>query len=249
MRRVLGLILTGLLCFIIWATIGSGVENLKIDLTVSKFVKSATLIEEKSTEKIKYYEVKSKFELEEPTTTVIGNREYPGYMGDIICAKTADINYPILYEGVTYYVGGHAALCGFPYESKDINFDLGDTFEITGFGSDITAKVEDSYDFLNGHYKEFMVYRVNTTLENRFKAFVNAMSYYGQSYNYFFIINKDSKKFCSDLVSRAYKEVGIDLDSDGVAPTILDIMSSPYVYLTYYSKLDRDGTRHIYKLV
>lgn len=249
MKKVIGLILTGLLCFIIWATIGAGVENIKIDATVADFVKNAVLNEEKSTNKIKYYEVKSDVPLDKPSTMTIGSREYPGYMGDIICAKTAAIEIPIIYEGITYYVGGHAALCGFPYEGNNVSFSKGDTYEITGFGSDITATTESAYSFLNGYYKEFMVYRVNTSFENRFKAFINGLKYYGQSYNYLFIINKHSKKYCSDLIKQAYDYVGIDLDPDGVATTVLDIMANPNVYLTYYSKLAADGTRYIYKLV
>lgn len=249
MKKIIGLILTGLLCFIIWATIGSGIENIKIDLEVANFIKSATLIPEKSTEKTKYYEVKADFVLDKPTTTQVGSKNYPGYMGDIICTREAAIDFPVIKQGIEYYVGGHAAFCAFPYQSNEVNFSAGDTYEITGFGNDITANVQSAYYFLNGGYKEFMVYRVKTSFTNRFRAFINGLNFYGQSYNYSFIANKSSKKYCSDLVSASYKYVGIDLDPDGVATTVTDLMANLQVFLTYYSNVDASGVRSIYVLV
>lgn len=249
MKKIISLILVALLAFVIWATLGATAENIKIDLTIKQFVDKATYISEKSTDKSKYYEVKSERKLDLPSYSQINGKMYPGSPGDIICAKTAAVEIPIIYEGITYYVGGHAALCAFPYESDGIDFSLGDSFEITGFGSNITATTEDSNDFYSGYYNEFMVYRVDTSIENRFKAFNNGMGFYGQKYNYSFIFNVKNKKYCSDLIEKAYRYVNISFNYDGLATTVLDIMASPSVYLIYYSKLDQDGIRHSYALV
>lgn len=249
MRKIVSLILVALLSFVVWATITSTAENIKISADVRDFVNKATFVEEKSTTRIKYYEVKSNTPLDLPSYQTRGSMTYPGSPGDIICAKTAAVEIPILYEGITFYVGGHAALCGFPYESDEITFNTGSTLEITGFGSDITANIKKSYTFFNGYYDEFMVYRVDTSLENRFQAFINSLSYYGQSYNYGFIFNQKTKKYCSNLVDMAYRDVDVILNQDGLATTVLDIMASPRVYLVYYSKLDDNGIRYNYALV
>ena len=52
MRKILSLILVALLSFVIWATIGSLAENIKISADVRDFVNKATFIEEKSTTRI-----------------------------------------------------------------------------------------------------------------------------------------------------------------------------------------------------
>lgn len=249
MKKIFSFILAAFISFVVWATIGAAAENIKIDQEVKDFVSKASFIEDKSTDKVKYYEVKSDKTLDLPSYRTKGNKTYPGSPGDIICAKTAAVEIPIIYEGITLYVGGHAALCGFDYVTDGFRFKEGTSLEITGFGGDITAKTEDSSYFFDGYYKEFMVYRVDTSLENRFTAFINGLSYYGQSYNYVYIFNQKSKKYCSNLVNEAYKAVGINLDTDGLATTVLDVMASPKLYLVYYSRLDESGIRYNYALV
>lgn len=230
MKKIIGLILTGLLCFIIWATIGSGIENIKIDLEVANFIKSATLIPEKSTEKTKYYEVKADFVLDKPTTTQVGSKNYPGYMGDIICTREAAIDFPVIKQGIEYYVGGHAAFCAFPYQSNEVNFSAGDTYEITGFGNDITANVQSAYYFLMVAIKNLWFIALKLVLLIVLELLSMVLIFMVKVITIVLSPIKNSKKYCSDLVSASYKYVGIDLDPDGVATTVTDLMANSQVF-------------------
>ncbi len=249
MKKVIGFFLVILLSFAIWATIGSVEEHIKIELTLQDFISKATLIESESTSQIKYYEVKSDIELDAPSYHYYNNRMVAGAPGDIILTRTSDIEIPFIQQGISFYVGGHAALLGYDYYSTEVSFNESNTFEITGVGSDITSTKRSSYSYFTTHYPEFFVYRVKTSAENRFKAFINAMSYYGQSYNYTFIFNQKNTRYCSDLIKVAYEYVGVNLNYDGVATTVLDIMASPDVYLVFYSRIDENGVRYNYALV
>lgn len=248
MKKILSMILACLLSFIIWATISASVENIKIDLTVKKFVEAGIFVPELSTEKNKYYQVTPERELDIPTYTLDGTMIVPGGPGDILTTKIAAIDIPVINEGITFYVGGHAALCAFPYTTDEVSFTSNNTLEVTGFGSDITVGKRTKRSWFIDDYYEIMAYRVDTSLENRYQAFLNSLAYLGQEYNYSFIFNTKNKKYCSDLVSQSFKTVGINLNPDYVATTVLDLMASPKVYLTYYSRVDENGVRHTYIL-
>lgn len=248
MKKVLVFILSGILSFLIWATISSAGENIKIDITIRDFINSATYLEDKSDNKNKYYVVKSKEKLDIDTYTESNDVMYPGGPGDIILTKIAAVDVPVINEGISFYVGGHAALAGFPFNDNSHYLGVNSTLEITGFGYDITTTTMPKSTWYNTRYDLIMGVRVKTSLENRFKAFNRALSFYGEKYNYSFMFNKNHTKYCSDLVSQSYEYAGIDLDYDNVACTVLDLLANPMVYLTYVSTLDKDGCRHIYYL-
>lgn len=246
MRKIFGLIGCGLLVFIFWATISASVENLKIDIMLASFAKMGVLDETLSTSQERIYWVDSEIDLDTPTYTTRNGRIYPGAPGDILCTKVTGTTIPVLQQGIEFYVGGHAALCAYDYNDAEYSIDSNQTLETTGFGNNKTAHVYSKNTWFNPAYNKIMAFRVKTSPENRFKAFNRALSFLGQPYNYSFIFNLQHSKYCSDLVSAAYEYVGIDLDYDGLATSVLDIMVSQKVFLTYYSTIDYDGVRHTY---
>ncbi len=248
MKKIIGLILSGLLSFVIWATISAAIENIKIDLEIKEFVEKAIYVPEVSTEKNKYYKVIPDHDLDMPTYTVSGTTILPGGPGDILTTRLAAIDIPVINEGITFYVGGHAGLCAFPYQDQEKSLTVNNTIEVTGFGDDITVGRGFKKSWFIDDYYEIMAYRVDTSVENRFKAFNQALSYFGESYNYSFIFNTENKKYCSDLVSQSYNYAGINLNPDYVATTVLDLMASKNTYLTYYSRVDQNKVRHTYIL-
>ncbi len=247
MKKLLGLYLTATLVFILWAFISSAIENIVIDIEIMDFQNRGVLISEKSTSTNKYYIVKSDKKLDSPCYTSYAGKIYPGGPGDIIVSKDAAITIPVIHELLSFFTGGHAAISAFPYSDYKIRTYEHEAIEVTGFGSNITVRKQskNEWDML---YKEYMAYRVNTSLLNRKRAFNRAISFTGEEYNYSFMFELESKKYCSDLISRSYDYVGIDLNKDNVATTVIDIMASPDTYLCYYSRVDKAGVRHNYIL-
>lgn len=249
MKKILCLILSFVLSFIVYATINSTVENIESFKIIENFIKDAKLVEEKSTSTIKFYEVKSDFELDSPTYYYSNGIYYPGGVGDILLTKKPAITIPLIYEGIKFYIGGHAAISGFSYEDQNKNIYVNEAIEVTGFGNYTLVRDESKSSWNNSYYDEIFAMRVNTSLDNRFKAFNRAISYFDEPYNYSFIFDVFNRKYCSDLVSQSYDYVDIHLNYDGIATTIYDLMVNKNVYMTYYSKVDDNKIRHIYALV
>ena len=72
-------------------------------------------------------------------------------------------------------------------------------------------------------------------------------------YNYLFIIDTKYKYYCTDLITRAYSQVNqqfdttINLDPDGLFPSMYDMLLSDDVYITMYKETKTDGI-HVYYL-
>ena len=243
MKKILGLYLTATLTFLIWATLSCLVENIVIDLEVENFIKNARFVPEVSDYSNKYYLVEPDEPLDSKCYTKQNGRYYPGGPGDIICAKESAIRTPILGEALTFYTGGHAAISAFNYDDSSFTSREDQVIEVTGFGSRTTVTTESKYQF-DALYNEYMAYRVKAPLKDRQRAFARAISYVGEEYNYSFMFELQNKKYCSDLVSRSFDYIGIDLNQDNVATTVLDIMASHNTYLCYYSRVDKNGIRH-----
>ena len=72
-------------------------------------------------------------------------------------------------------------------------------------------------------------------------------------YNYLFIFDTKYKYYCTDLVTRAFHQINIELDTnynldpDGFYATMYDILLSGDVYITIYKETKADGI-HVYYL-
>lgn len=72
-------------------------------------------------------------------------------------------------------------------------------------------------------------------------------------YNYLFLVDTKYKYYCTDLVTRAFHQINVELDTDynldpdGFYPSMFDILLSDDVYITIYKETKKDGI-HVYYL-
>ena len=77
--------------------------------------------------------------------------------------------------------------------------------------------------------------RVNLS-ESEIKEVVsNAISLVGDDYNYSFLFDTDKKSYCSDIVTKAFSHVNVNLNKDSFATTIYDLIVADKTYISYYS--------------
>lgn len=73
----------------------------------------------------------------------------------------------------------------------------------------------------------------NTTEEDRDKMIEYANNQLGKGYNYTFLFNRHHTFYCTDLVSRAAKHAGININYDHFATTGNDIIVSKNTYIFF----------------
>ena len=56
-----------------------------------------------------------------------------------------------------------------------------------------------------------------------------------------------NKSYCTDVISKSYRKVGINLNKDGFITTNLDILCSGDLYISYYHYY-KDDVKYIYYL-
>ncbi len=256
MKKIrLRFIRTIILAFFLWALISSCVENVEVSVEISNFTKKGVLNEEISTKTTKYYEVKAQ-EWQDNQTSYekIGSKVYYGSPGDILVGIPSTFKgVPFVYEFITFFFGGHAALCAFPYEDYENKVLLTDSIEISGLSSDPINNLVSEQDrafWSNSNWRsEIICLRVNATYEEKQMAFNQAVSNFGDPYNYSFIFNTTNTSYCSDIISKAYLGAGINLNNDKFATTIQDLIVSNKTYISLYKTVDSDNITHIYYLV
>jgi hypothetical protein len=62
-----------------------------------------------------------------------------------------------------------------------------------------------------------------------------------------YVFDTVNKSYCSDIMYKAYRKVGINLNKDGFATTIYDLISSSDCYISYYH-VYKDDVKYIYYL-
>ena len=173
----------------------------------------------------------------------------PGSEGDILVSTDVSMAGPLINGFVSFYAGGHAAFITGEYEDHDIALD-GDneTIEASGMRDDENPCLVGDISYWNGNEKPFtevIGLRVKCSDEERKVALSYAASILGDLYNYAFIFDTVDKSYCSDLISKAYNRVGYNLNKDGLATTIYDLIASQDCYIFYYHKYI-DGVKHVY---
>lgn len=151
-----------------------------------------------------------------------------------------DIN--IIYEAVTpivgFYVGGHAAVIE----------DENQSIETTGLeppGQNFVKYRKNNWaerhDFVIG-------LRVTDAVEEEYqKAVVNAKTTLGKPYDYiFYSINQSF--YCTEVIKAGWDPLGYDLNYDGGAVTVQDLMVSPLTYVSYIHYTDKDGNKVVFHL-
>ena len=250
MRKIVKLIITGILTFVFFILISFGidsaVEHVIVSNKISKFKKKAVYQEDISSYYIKYYKVEKDDVL--PGYTMFGDRMLPGNFGDIITSPNSNF-FKGMYMGemlcdfMGYFVGGHAAIVLNNYEDYEIDVTQDDTVEATITTGNSPAFVANR-DYWNSidYFSEIIAYRAPLTDIEKDDLLSVAVGQAGDYYNKTFTFNNKNTSYCSDLITKVYKKYGVNTNKDGFWTTVWDIMATPDLDIVYYHRIIGDVT-------
>ncbi|MGM9971636.1 MAG: YiiX/YebB-like N1pC/P60 family cysteine hydrolase [Anaeroplasmataceae bacterium] len=229
--------------------INSTVENIMIQTEIASFIKKGVYQEDISTRTEKYYKVSRETWMPDiPSFTEYNGRKYYGSSGDILLGLEASAaGIPIISEFITYNFGGHASSVCYDYNENGLYLD--NSFHIessTVYDVGVVAVKGDFWNYAS-YRTEVIGVRVKTSEEKKKEAFNYMVSKLGSLYNSSFIFNTKDRYYCTDLISRAYETVGIDLNYDGFYTSVLDLIASQKTYIFFY-KIIRNGISYFYYL-
>ncbi|MBE6136807.1 MAG: hypothetical protein E7176_00220 [Erysipelotrichaceae bacterium] len=242
------ILLRSILIFIaIGAVTTATVKNIYKVALVEQFKNKGVYQEELSTEKVKFYKIDSNEEL--PAYIKSYNQIIPGAPGDILVSREA-IVHPVVNGFISFFAGGHAAICLDEYTDFDINATLADSIEATGLepGDNLSKVFNRAYWGNNSVYDEVIGLRVKMTEDERKEVISAGCGLIGDPYNFSFIFDLKNKSYCSDIVSKAYSKIGVNLNKDEFSTSIYDLIISSDTYISYYHIFDSNGVQHIYYL-
>lgn len=243
MRKIVKIVFLFIKCFILfialWATTSSTVKNVEKLIYVEQFKSRGEYQDSISTNQIKFYKVAAneKEDSKRPAYLSNGSTIYPGSKGDILVSTQATLVNPFISGIVTYYVGGHATIVVDDYFDYQVEANNRSSVEATGLSPyDNRSVITDrSYWTEKGPFTEVIGLRVNLS-ESEIKEVVsNAISLVGDDYNYSFLFDTDKKSYCSDIVTKAFSHVNVNLNKDSFATTIYDLIVADKTYISYYS--------------
>lgn len=252
MRKLLKIsliIFRSILIFIaIGAITSASVKNVSKTVCVEEFKKRGVYQEDMSSSTVKYYKIDSDEEL--PAYTKVNNQLLPGSPGDILVSTQATLINPLVSGLVSFFAGGHAAICLDSYSDFDFSTNKNQTIEATGLGEGemVSSLFYKGYWVQPDPFTEVIGLRADISEAQRKEVISLATSLLGDYYNYSFLFDTTNKKYCSDLVSEVYKKVGINLNKDSFTTNIYDIIISKDVYISYYHYYDSNRVLHIYYL-
>lgn len=185
-------------------------------------------------------------------------------------------SYPGVFEFVSFYFGGHAAYFGENNDIYETFGFYGSDETLFGVikdgGENTYVQIEDSNYWLDPNYrhegtpsydrfgtyyrKEWIGLRVKGVTKGEVKqvtSFMNVLVDNKAQYNHLFIFNTKDRYYCTDMMSRAYAtitnsngESKYNLNNDGVATTVNDLILSKDTYISYYVTTDKDNVKHVY---
>lgn len=252
MKKILWLIFTCIESIVLFIVIGglttAITKNVYADILIEDFKSKGEYQEKESRPSVKFYRIPA--DNEEPTFQRRGNTVYPGGTGDILISLKSEMEIPFIGDFVSFFAGGHAALVLGNYQDG-IGY-ASDQFTIESSGlveeDSIANILEKSYWAMGNPYKTVIGLRVKMTEAERKTVIAEAMGYWGDPYNYSFLFDTKNKSYCSDLLSKIFSKIGINLNKDGFTTSIYDILLSNHTYISYYHYYDSKGIKHIYYL-
>lgn len=245
--KMCGFILLYILVIGITAAIA---KNIYSKILINQFKSQGVLQEELSTDKVKVYHIESN----ETTPTVIMKDGYitPGNTGDILISLKLPLESELIGGIVSFFAGGHAGLILGDYQDQKGSANSDFLLESTGFGDETDSFVfNKNFWYEDGvtPFDEVICLRVKTTEEQQHKVLAKGMALVGEPYNYSFFFNTKEASYCTDIVGKAYKEIGVDLNKDKLTTSVYDLLISNETYISYYYFKDSKGIKHIYYLV
>lgn len=246
-RRILIIVL----CFLSIAVIflGNGiVEKRIVNQKINEFKSRGTLVATVDT--TSYYIVKKVHDYEDNSRHIMNdlNDKKPGAKADIFVTSRNPI-------AASKFVGFVSRLTWIGHSALVIDDQGQETIEITGneSGDDNTVRIWDNtWAIEESPYNltpQIALLRIkNTTPEQRNKVVEYAHSKIGYHYNYTFLFNRANSFYCSDLVSRATRHAGINVNYDHLVATGSDMLTSDLTYIIYLKETTEiNGVRH-YKI-
>ena len=225
-------------------------KNIYSEILINQFKSKGVYQENLSTDTVKIYHIESDEELS--SIIMKDGMITPGNSGDIIISLELKLESELIGNVVSFFAGGHAGLVLDDYSDKAGSADSDFLLESTGFGDQTDAFVFNKnywYDDNVTPFDEVIVLRVKTTEEERCKVLSKAMALVGEPYNYTFFFNTKETSYCTDIVGKAYSEIGVDLNKDKLTTSVYDLLISKDTYISYYYYMDSKGIKHFYYLV
>ncbi|MDE5715279.1 MAG: hypothetical protein K2I42_04010 [Anaeroplasmataceae bacterium] len=255
MKKIVYYIFAGIESVLLFIIVGA------VTTAIAKHIQSTSLIhqfkqkgvyqESLSSSNLKVYTIQSNETLE--TYQIVNGVYYPGNTGDIILSLTSEMEIPFVHGFVSFFAGGHAALVLGDYEDQNTQTNAVNNFKVmeaTGLNeTDNYAEIANKTYWVTADiYQEVIVVRPKMTEEQRKKVLANAMAMEKDPYNYSFLFDTKNKSYCSDLISKTFDTVGINLNKDSFTTSIYDILISNETYISYYHYYDSQGVKHVYYL-
>ena len=225
-------------------------KNIYSEILINQFKSQGVYQPDLSTDDIKIYHIESD---EERSSIIIKDDMItPGNSGDIIISLDLKLDIELIGRTVSFFAGGHAGLVLGDYLDRQGSSDSDFLLESTGFGDQTDSFVfNKNYWYEDGitPFDEVIVLRVKATEEERSKVLSKAMALVGEPYNYSFFFNTKETSYCTDIVGKAYSEIGVDLNKDKLTTSVYDLLISEDTYISYYYYMDNKGVKHFYYLV
>lgn len=247
LKIILFILITILSSIFIGITLSSIVENIYLSVEIEQFMDKGVLQEDISDSSTKYYKVSRETWMSDDDVFVeTDGRVTYGNSGDIICTLDSYAgNYQITHDLVEFYFGGHAAsVC---YTETYNNASYTNNYCIESHYNNGVQKAYSGYWTREYARDQIIVLRVKATDDEKREAFHNLCDCIGKKYNHKYIFDTKNSYYCSDLISRAWQKVGIDLNYDGFYCSIQDMICSDKTYISMY-KIYKDNVAYIYYL-
>ena len=254
MKKILKIVLKMcrfiLLLILVIGITGAIAKNIYSEILINQFKSQGVYQPDLSTDKVKIYHIES--DETEPTIIMKGNKITPGNAGDILISLELKLDNELIGGVVSFFAGGHAGIVLGDYVDKQGSANNDFLLESTGFGDQTDSFVFNKnywYDDRITPFDEVIALRVKTTEEERSKVIAKAMALVGEPYNYSFFFNTKEASYCTDIVGKAYSEIGVDLNKDTLTTSVYDLLISGETYISYYYYMDNNGVKHFYYLV
>lgn len=200
----------------------------------------------------------------------------PGAEGDILVTQDSPFPYmPGIHQFITFFFGGHSGYIaysnkvfetlGYPEYGESLikvifkggrstHANFSDNYWLY---PDFHTPEDPSYKFYGSYYrKEWIGLRVKEVTEDEVyyvTDYINDLIDAKAQYNFSFLFFKKNRYYCTDLMSRPYETIldeggnqKYNLNMDGFAVTVNDLIMSKDTYIAYYVRTDKNNVKHIY---
>lgn len=236
MKFLVKLFLMAVAIFCGYVVTSSTYENISVHMKIKNFKEECTQVDKLNKNNYKQFYSVSR-ENEEPSITYKNGVVKPGAPLDIVLKLDSTYDFPVFHEVVSFTIGGHAALSTMAYDDGNFSIPAQAMLETTfnDQSKEVFVNTYNYWESLNFTYS-YLVLRVNLTEKQKIDAMNKAVSMLGDPYNVSFIFNTRDTHYCSDLIMKIFREVGMFLNYDGFVTTIYDLIMSEDTDIVMYKE-------------